>query len=119
MSDAIWRMKEGTDPQPMPTWAMYAEAVNKFRGSASAFMEHVYLLTEARTAYREAIAVGIEIRNRLDAGDQTLRSLMSQLEQVVQDHLSEPVPDRKKPELVRGEPSAARNESTATGTSFP
>jgi hypothetical protein len=37
-------------------------------------MEHVHLLTEARSAYHEAITVGTTLRNRLDAGDQTLKS---------------------------------------------
>ena len=50
----------------------------------------------------------------LDAGDQALRSIMTQLVQVIGDHLSEPVLDRKKPELVRSEPSGTWNESTGT-----
>jgi hypothetical protein len=81
-------------------------------------MEHVHLLTEARTAYQEAMAVGTALRSRLDAGDQTLKSLMSQLEQVVNVHLSEPVLDRKKPELVKGEPIRGRTEVTGTDGNF-
>jgi hypothetical protein len=106
--------------QAVPTWATYAEAMNKFTNSATAFlMEHVHLLTEARTVYQEAMAVGTELRNRLDAGDQTMRSLMAQLEQVVNDHLGEPVLDRKKPELVKAEPTRAKNEGTGTSRMFP
>ena len=59
------------------------------------------------------------LRNRLDAGDQTLRFLLAQLAQVVNDHLGEPVLDRKKPELVRVESTRAKNEGTGTGGMFP
>jgi hypothetical protein len=117
--EAIWKKQEDTGPQPTPSWALYAEAANRFRSSAEAFMEHVYLLTEARNAYQQALSASTELRNTLDAGDQALRSIMTQLEQVIGDHLSEPVLDRKKPELVRSEPSATRNESTGTGRIFP
>jgi hypothetical protein len=119
MMEGIWKRQEDTGPQPTPSWALYAEAVNRFRSSAEAFMEHVHLLTEARNAYQQAMSASTELRNRLDTGDQALRSVMTQLEQVVTDHLSEPVLDRKKPELVRTEPSATRNESTGTGRTFP
>lgn len=96
MSEAMWKRDEGAGPQPTPSWALYAEAANRFRSSAEAFMEHVHLLTEARSAYQQAVAASTELRSRLDAGDQALRSIMTQLEQVVTDHLSEPVLDRKK-----------------------
>ena len=117
--EAIWRKEDGTGPQPTPSWALYAEAANRFRSSAEAFMEHVYLLTEARNAYQQALSASTELRNTLDAGDQALRSIMTQLEQVVTDHLSEPVLDRKKPELLKVEPIRGKNEATGTGRSFP
>jgi hypothetical protein len=118
MSEAMWKKEDGVSTEPMP-WAMYAEAMNKFTTSATAFMEHVHLLTEARDAYQEAMTASTALRNRLDAGDQTLRSLMAQLAQVVNDHLGEPVLDRKKPELVRVESTRAKNEGTGTGGMFP
>jgi hypothetical protein len=117
--EAIWRKEDNTVPQPTPSWALYADAANRFRSSAEAFMEHVHLLTEARNAYQQAMSASSELRNRLDAGDQTLRSVMTQLEQVVTDHLSESVPDKKKPELVKVEPTRVKNEGTGTGVSFP
>jgi hypothetical protein len=88
-------------PQPTLTVTMYTEALNKFTKSATAFMEQVHLLTEARDAYLEAMTASTALRNSLDAGDQTLRSLMTQLEQVVNDHLEESTLDRKKPELLK------------------
>lgn len=118
MSEPMWKKDEG-GPQPTPSWALYAEAANRFRSSAEAFMEHVHLLTEARSAYQQAVSASTELRSRLDAGDQALRSIMTQLEQVVADHLSEPVLDRKKPELVRVEPTRGKNEATGTSRAFP
>jgi len=81
--------------QPPPTVTMYTEAMNKFTKSATAFMDQVHLLTEARDAYQEAIAASTALRNSLDAGDETLRSLMNQLEQVVNAHLGEPLDHRR------------------------
>jgi hypothetical protein len=65
------------------------------------------------------MSTSTELRNRLDAGDQALRSIMTQLEQVITDHLSEPVLDRKRPELVKVEPTRGKNEGTGTGLTFP
>jgi hypothetical protein len=102
-SEAMWKNEDGVSTPPAPTMAVYTEAMNKFRQSATAFMEHVHLLTEARTAYHEAIAAGTVLRNRLDAGEQALRSLMTQLEQVVDVHSGEPALDKKKPEAVKAD----------------
>ena len=115
----MWKREDGMGTQPMPSWAMYAEAMNKFSRSATAFMEHVHLLTEARTAYQEAMAVGTELRNRLDAGDRTLRGLMAQLEQVVSAHLGEAPLDGKRPELVKGENARTNSQATGTWKPFP
>jgi hypothetical protein len=114
----MWKKEDGMGTQPMPSWAMYAEAMNKFSRSATAFMEHVHLLTEARTAYQEAMAVGTELRNRLDAGERTLLDLMTQLEQVVSANSGEPPLDGKKPELVRGENARTNSQATGTGKAF-
>ena len=119
MVEPMRNKEENVDAQRAPTWAMYAEAMNKFSGSARAFMEHVHLLTEARTAYQEAVSVGTELRRRLDAGDKTLRGLMTQLEQVVGAHLGEPLFDGKKPELVRGENARTNSQATGPWKAFP
>jgi hypothetical protein len=119
LNDAMPKREENTGTQPVPTLTMYAEAMNRFRRSATAFMEHVHLLTEARAAYQEAISVGNELRNRLDAGDQVLTSVMAQLERVIDDHLSDPVPYRKKPELVKEDLKRGHDAATGTGRSFP
>jgi hypothetical protein len=91
MGEPMWKKENGKGTQPVPSWTTYGEAMNQFNRSARAFMEQVHLLTEARTAYQEAMAVGTELRNRLDAGERTLRDLMTQLEQVVSAHLGDPL----------------------------
>jgi hypothetical protein len=119
MERVMGKREEDTNT-PIATFAMHAEAMNKFRGFAEAFMEHVHLLTEARSAYEEVMSISTELRNRLDAGDQILTSLMTRLERVVSNHLSEPVVDRNKPELVKKDDSpTVRNERTGTGNPFP
>jgi hypothetical protein len=100
LSEPMRQTMDSFKTQPTPSWAMYVEAMNKFSGSAKAFMEHVHLLTEARTAYQEAMSVGTELRNRLDAGERALRDLMTQLEQVVSAHMGETL---LGPELVKDE----------------
>jgi hypothetical protein len=118
MDDAILKREGKVETQLMPTFGTYAEAMNKFSRSARAFMEHVHLLTEARAAYQEAVSIGADLRNRLDAGDQTLQSLMTQLEQIVNVHLSEPVLEKKKPELVKAELIRGRAEANGTDKNF-
>lgn len=76
-----------TEPAPSLSLGAYTEAVNKFTKSASAFIEHLPLLAEARQAYEEATKASAELRRVLDAGDQNLRALMSHLEQMANVHL--------------------------------
>ena len=115
----VWRKENAVSTPATPSMAMYSEAMNKFTKAATAFMDHVHLLTEARDAYEEAMAASTALRKSLDAGDQTLRSLRAQLAQVVYDHLDEPALDRKKPELVKAESTKAKNEGTGTARMFP
>ena len=65
------------------------------------------------------MAVSSELRTKLDEGDRTLRSLMGQLERMVNNHLIEPSVDSRRPELVKGEIVKERNERTGTEVSLP
>src|SRR5580704_1825826 len=76
----------------------YVGAVEDFRKSATAFMQHVDLLAQARDAYQQAMTASAELRTVLDAGDENLRTLMTQLEQALNLLMARPVLDRKKPE---------------------
>jgi hypothetical protein len=93
--------------------------MNKFTKSATAFMENVHHLAEARDAYEEAMTASTALRNSLDTGDQALRSLMTQLEQAVNAHLDKPAPGRKKPESVGAEETRVNSESTDIAKAFP
>jgi hypothetical protein len=105
---AIWKKDLTSSTPPPPSMATYTDAMNKFTKAATAFMDHVHLLSEARDAYQAAMTASTALRNTLEAGDQALRSLMTQMEQVVSAHLGEPSSDKKKVEAIRtnGESSA-------------
>jgi hypothetical protein len=125
VSEPMWK-KEILNTQPTPlstqstaSMAAYTDAMNRFTKAATSFMEHVHLLTEARDAYQTAMTNSAEIRSKLDANDRTLRSLMNQLEQVVSAHLGEPVPDKKRPEMMKVEAIRTdTNGAPATGEKF-
>jgi hypothetical protein len=110
---------EGHDqPLPPATMATYTEAVNEFTKNATAFIEQLPLLTKARDAYEHAMRASAELRKVLDAGEENLRTFMTQLEQVVNVHMK-PVPDRKKPEPVKVEAIRGTDESTGGVKTFP
>ena len=107
-----WKKVDRVDTQSaQTTMAAYVAAVDKFSRSSTEFMQHVSLLVQARHAYQQAQTASEELRNFLDAIDETLRILMAQLEQE-RAHLSMPVLDKKKPEPVNVEAIKARSEST-------
>jgi hypothetical protein len=105
-------------PSP-PSMATYTEAVNEFTNHATAFIEQIPLLTKARDAYEQAMRANAELRNALDAGEEALRTFMTQLEQEVNVHLGKPTPDKKKPEPVKGEAIRRADESTGHVKTFP
>jgi hypothetical protein len=108
----VWRKENALSPPATPSMATYTDAMNKFTKAATAFMEHVYLLTEARDAYQSAITASASLRSNLDAGDRALRSLMTQMEQVVNAHMGEAIRDGKKPEALK--PEALKVEAIRT-----
>jgi exonuclease VII small subunit len=94
-------------PLPPTTLATYSEAVNEFTKNANAFIEQLPLLSKARDAYEQAMRASAELRTELDAGEENLRTLMTHLEHVVN-----PAPDKKKPELAKVEAIRGTDEST-------
>jgi hypothetical protein len=107
---AMWKKDVPSSTQPQPSMATYTDAMNKFTKAATAFMDHVHLLSEARDAFQAAMTASTALRNSLETGDKALRSLMTQMEQVVSVHFGEPSLDKKKVEPIRSD-----GESTATG----
>jgi hypothetical protein len=118
MSEAMWKKENVVNTQPTPSMVSYTDAMNKFTKAATAFMDHVHLLTEAREAYQAAMTASAALRNSLEAGDQSLRSLMTQMEQVVNVHLGEPGLEKKKPEGLKVEAIRTNGESTPSGGNF-
>jgi hypothetical protein len=70
-----------TPSVPAPSMKTYVEAVEEFTKSANALIEQLPLLTKTRAAYEEALRASAEMRKMLDAGEENLRSLMTQLDQ--------------------------------------
>lgn len=96
-----------------PTMKTYTEAVSDFTRSATAFMEQLPLLTKARVAYEQAMKASAEMRRALDAGEENLRTLMSQLEQGVnvqgfKPNLEKKSPEQAKVETIRPDEGGAR-----------
>ena len=109
----MWKKEIDMGAQRVPeTMTMYREAVDEFSKNATEFLEHIALLTKARAAFQRAMTVSAELRNILDTGDETLQTLMAQLEQAVNSQLGTPASDKKKPEAVRVEAINARREDT-------
>jgi hypothetical protein len=99
--------------------ATYMDAVEEFRGSATAFIQHLNLLAQARDAYQQALTASAELRAVLDTGDENLRTLMTQLEQALDLHTSRPTLDKKRPEPVKVESIKVSNENAGGVRTFP
>ena len=105
-------------PSMPPSMAVYTEAVNEFTRSATAFIEHVPLLTRARDAYDRAMTASAEVRRVLDKSEEDLRALMNHLAQVLNTNVVRP-PDKKKPELAKVEAIRGAEEDTSGVRAFP
>jgi hypothetical protein len=58
----------------------YASAAEMFRSSAARFIQHLHHLVQARDAFQRAITASAELRVKLEANDDGLRTLMIQME---------------------------------------
>src|ERR1035437_3162557 len=75
--DGPQRVFAEAQPSTPVSMAAYTEAVNEFARNATAFIEHVPLLTRARDAHDKAMKASAEVRKVLDKGDEDLRALMT------------------------------------------
>lgn len=106
-------------PSSTPNMTTYTEALNDFTRSATAFIEHLPLLTKAREAYEQAMKASAELRKVLDTGEENLQTLMTQLEQAVNVHGVKTAPDRKRPELAKVEAIRETEESASAVKRYP
>ena len=106
--------------QPLsPPTMRYTEAVNEFTKNASAFIEHLPLLAKARGAYEEAMRASAEMRKLLDAGEENLRTLMTQLEQGVSIQRVKLAPDKKNPEPAKVERMRGTDQGEGRARRWP
>jgi hypothetical protein len=111
--------EESNQPLPSPTMKTYTAAVNEFTKNATAFIEQLPLLTQARDAYEEAMSASAEMRKVLDASDENLRSLMTQLEQRVNLHGVKSATDKKNPEPAKVERMKETDEGGGRAFRWP
>jgi len=108
-----------TQPLPLQSMEMYTEAISEFTRNATAFMEQLPLLTKARSAYEEAMKATAEMRKVLDAGEERLRTLMTQLDQELKIEAPRSVTDKKTPEPTKFERTLTADTRGGRVTRFP
>ena len=107
----MWNHKEdvmGTQPS-LTTMTTYKEAVDEFTTNATALIGQIPLFSKAREAYDQALRASGDLREVLDTGDETLRLLMTELEQAVNLHL--PTSGHRRSEPMRIEAISAEGRS--------
>ena len=107
------------EPSWSSTMTTYIGAVNEFTKNATAFIEQLPLLTKARDAYEQATKASAELRKVLDAGEENLRTLMTQLEQGVSIQRVKLAPDKKNPEPAKVERMRGTDEGGGRANIWP
>ena len=100
----MWKNKDDVGTEPAPgNISRYREAVEEFSASSAEFLKCIPVLVKTRDAYQRAMLISSEVRKILDTGDETLRRMMSQIEEAVNVHLRTQ-PERRKHEMAKVEP---------------
>ncbi len=116
----MWKKEGSVTAERVPgAMAAYRESVDEFSKHATEFLEHIPTLTKAREAYQKAMTVSTELRSILDTGDETMKSLMAQLEQAVNMQLGKASPERKRPEPAKVEPIKPSSEEIDIARAMP
>ncbi|HET9307732.1 MAG TPA: hypothetical protein VFO46_17060, partial [Candidatus Sulfotelmatobacter sp.] len=87
--------------------------------NATAFIEHVPLLTKARDAYDKAMKANAEVRKVLDKSEEDLRALMNHLIQVLNSNVVTVAPDKKRPEPTQLETLRGNDKETSGLKALP
>jgi hypothetical protein len=99
---SMWKENTDVSTEPTPsTLATYKEALLAFTENAQKFIECIPLLTKSRDAYQKAMRASTELRNLLDAGDETLLTLKNDLEQALKGYVAEAALDGEKAEPMK------------------
>jgi hypothetical protein len=96
----------------------YTSAVERFHNSASQFIQHLHYLTQARDAYQKAITASAKLRVALNAGDETLRLLMTNMEQALHFSIRKPTLDEKESDTADEEPFKPVGEDASAKKGF-
>lgn len=107
------------EPSWSSTMTTYIGAVNEFTKNATAFIEQLPLLTKARDAYEQATKASAELRKVLDAGEENLQTLMTQLEQGVSIQRVNLAPDKKNPEPAKVERMRGTDQGEGRARRWP
>jgi len=107
------------EPSWSSTMTTYIGAVNEFTKNATEFIEQLPLLTKARDAYEQATKASAELRKVLDAGEENLRTLMTQLEQGVSIQRVNLAPDKKNPEPAKVERMRGTDQGEGRARRWP
>jgi hypothetical protein len=107
------------EPSSSSNMTTYIAAVNEFTRNATAFIEQLPLLTKARDAYEQAMKASAELRKVLDAGEENLRTLMTQLEQGVSIQRVKLAPDKKNPEPAKVERMRGTDQGEGRALRWP
>jgi exonuclease VII small subunit len=106
-------------PPSSPPMNTYTDAVKEFTTNATAFIEQLPLLANAREAYERAMKASSEMRKTLDISDQNLRTLMTQLEQKIDLQELKPATDKKPPEPAKVETMKCTGEGEGRAYRWP
>ena len=94
------------------TMTTYAEAVNEFTKNATACIGFLPLISKARDGYEQATRASEQLRKVLDAGEENLRTVMTQLEQAINVHVPKSVGESKRPEPAKVEAIRGNNKAS-------
>ena len=80
----MWKNKDDAGSELTPgNISRYREAVEEFSTNAAEFLKCIPVLVKTRDSYQRAMLISSEVRKILDTGDETLRRMMSQIEESV------------------------------------
>ncbi len=91
----------------------YTSAVERFRNSIIHFIQHLDYLAQARDAYEKAVTASAKLRAALEAGDETLQILMTNMERALGVSISKAAPDEKESDTAERESSQPVGEGAA------